>query len=394
MNKKLIGICIVLFIQPAFITAQNLFEKIDFGVKSSLNFCTIGTNYEKYNGNGGFSLGMFGSYKYNSKNNITIEPLYTTTSFCERQIDAYYQYSLLDFNINHSFGFWEDNVIQFYTGIRPSMLLQFDSKKIISGNYIPFESPINTNKTTQLDLGINAGIAIKLSPVVSFELGYTYSISDQNNNSTIKGRPSTLEATIKLSAVDIKKYFDNRELVAKAKIKALKNGSLFVMLPTLSEKELSRLNETSKAKAQADLLLMNKNTILAFTNHFNFSKTYFFMDSSINKILTGSFNNVFVNADLQIDTTIQIASENFFIASFCNDLYAFNQQINFGLFVYDDKFNQLGKPYTAPSQMFGIFNDEDPLNYFRTRKIYTSKLSFAKMVKKLNNRLLRYAEGD
>jgi hypothetical protein len=62
--------------------------------------------------------------------------------------------------------------------------------------------------------------------------------------------------------------------------------------------------------------------------------------------------------------------------------------------VYDSKLNQLGKPFTLPAQMFGLYSDGDPANYFKTRKQNYTTMPFDRMVKKLNSRLIRYAEFD
>lgn len=369
--------------------------KIDFGVRGSLNFCTIGNNVGKYNGGGEYSLGMFAAYNYKSNLKVAIEPTYTQYTFRERQIDAQYSYSYVDINLNHYFGLFGDDALQFYIGLRPGLLLQFNGEQIKNGTYESFEVVNNKNKSNQLDLGINAGVTVKLSPVVSFELGYMYSATDQTDNSQIKGRPSVIEASLKLHAVDLRKYLDNRDVATRTQLQELHKGSLLVMLPTLSDKELNKLNDADKTFALNEIRIRNLKVIQEFKRYFTFAPVYFFMDSSANKVSLGSIDGIFVNNNLESDTSIKINTPgNYFIASFCNDLYGYNQRINYGLFVYNAKMEQLGKPYTVPGQMFGLFTDGDPVNYFRTKRLNFVNMPYDKMIKKLSGRLTRYAEFD
>ena len=83
---------------------------------------------------------------------------------------------------------------------------------------------------------------------------------------------------------------------------------------------------------------------------------------------------------------------NFMVASFCNDLYNYSDRISYGLFIYDNKMNQMGKPYTIPGQMFGLYTDGDPQNYFKTKRINYTNMPFDRMIRKFNSRMIRYAE--
>jgi opacity protein-like surface antigen len=377
------------------ISVAQLNPKLNFGVRGTLNFCTVGSSVSKYNGDGYYSLGLFGAYQLTPSLKIAAEPTFSRYGFRERQIDAQYSYSYIDINLNTYFALFGDDAIQLYLGLRPGMLLQFQGEQLKNGAYESFDVPQDQNKKNQLDFGVNAGVAIRLSPVVSFELGYSGSLTNQTDNSQIKGRPSVVEATLKLNAVDLKKYLDNKDAVIHQQIKQLQKGTVLVMLPTLSSKELSKLSVADQTFAENELRIRNLRVIQEFKKHFSFAPVLFFLDSSANKVSMGVTEGVFVNSNLEPDTTIKLADpSNYIIASFCNDLYGYNQRINYGLFVYDAKMVQLGKPFTVPGQMFGLFTDGDPVNYFRTKRINYSTMPFDRMIKKLNSRLIRYAEFE
>jgi hypothetical protein len=371
--------------------------KFNFGVRGTLNFSTIGTQVAKYNGGSYYSAGVFGTYKVYKGITLAAEPTFTMSSFKERQADNQFTYSHLDFNLNSYFSLLkDDDVLKFYLGIRPGILLNFRSETLLNGNYVKSDLAANKNSNNQIDFGINTGFAIQLSPVVSFELGYLWSLSNQTDNSQIKGRNSLIEATIKLNAVDLKKLLDSKEVTIKAQVQQLRKGALLVMLPTVTEKELAKYSlEGDKQFVINELRLRNHRVITEFSKHFTFTPVYFFLDSSASKVSMGQVNGVFINKNQDPDTTIVLPTpNNYFIASFCSDLYGYSQRISYGLFVYDSKLNQLGKPFTVPAQMFGLYSDGDPANYFKTRKQNYTTMPFDRMVKKLNSRLIRSAEFD
>ena len=384
------------FLMLSNIQAQ-INHKFNFGVRGTLNFSTIGTEVAKYNGGSYYSAGVFASYKVKNRITLAAEPTFTMSSFKERQADNQFTYSNFDLNLNSYFSlFKEDEVLRFYLGVRPSMLLNFKAETLLNGNYVKTDVAANKNTNNQLDFGINTGFSVQLSPVVSFELGYMWSLTNQTDNSQIKGRNSLVEATLKLNAVDLKQLLDSKEITLKTQIQELRKGALLVMLPTVTEKELAKYNlEGDKQFVINELKLRNHRVITEFLKHFTFTPVYFFLDSNASKVSMGQVNGVFINKNQEPDSNIVLSTpNNYFIASFCNDLYGYSQRISYGLFVYDAKLIQLGKPFTVPAQMFGLYNDGDPANYFKTRKQNFTTMPFDRMIKKLNSRLIRYAEFD
>lgn len=391
LNQLSIYSIIILLFVVTNTKAQSLF---DYGVRASLNMSTIGTQYGKYNGSGFYSLGAFGSRKMTNVITLAVEPTYTITGFKEKQNDNRYTLQHLDVNLNTYFSLFGDDALRLFLGVRLGYLLGKRSETIKEGSYVKADAINNTNKSGQIDLGINAGLSVQLSQVVNFELGYTYGATNNNDNTLIQGRTSTIEMTLKLNAVDLKRLLDNREVTLKEQIQQYQKGILFVMLPTLSEKDLSKYTiDGDRSYAVNELRVRNLKVINEFKRHYSFTPIYFFADSNVNQIVMGNWGSIFLNSNLEIDSSITAPpTTNFMVASFCNDLFAYSDRISYGLFVYDNKMNQLGKPYTIPGQMFGLFTDGDPQNYFKTRRINYTTMPFDRMIRKFNSRMTRYAE--
>lgn len=385
---KLIILLVTLYHSSLF--AQ---QKLKYGTRASLNLSTIGTQYGKYNGGGNYSAGIFFNYKPIHNLSVSFEPTYIQSGFREKQTDSKYTYQHLDFNINTYLPLFSDDALMFYLGIRPSYLLNFKSETLNNGNYVRTNLNENKNENGQLEFGINAGFAVQLSPVVNFELGYMYNVTDNNNNTQLKGRPSLIEITLKLNVVDLAGIIENKEKIAKEQIKNYKSGVLLVMLPTLTNEDLLKIkDEGDRSYAKNELKIRNIKVINEFLKGYTFTPVYFFADTNVNKVVSGNLEGIFIDRNLKVDTSIKpVQSENILIASFCNDLYNYSEKISYGLFVYDSKLKQLPKPYTVPSQMFGLYTDGDPMNYFKTKRINYTNMPFDRMIKKLNSRMLRYA---
>jgi len=390
-NRITIQFLFILTFLTVTVDAQSNFE---YGIRGSINMSTIGIQYGKYNGSGFYNIGIFGSKKLSNLITFAFEPTYSVSGFREKQNDSRYTLQHLDLNLNTYFSVFGDDALRLYLGVRPGYLLGFRSETVKDGNYVKLDARNNTNMSGQIDLGINAGFSVQLSPVVNFELGYLYSATNNNDNTNIQGRTSTIEMTLKLNAVDLKRLIDNKEITLKEQIQGYQKGILFVMLPTLSEKDLARLSdEGDRNYTINELRVRNLKVIAEFVRNYSFTPVYFFADSSINQIVSGNYSSILLNNNLEIDSTIKVPRvTNFLVASFCNDLYNYSDRISYGLFVYDNKMDQMGKPYTIPSQMFGLYTDGDPQNYFKTKRINYTNMPFDRMIRKFNSRMIRYAE--
>lgn len=390
-KSKIVFFSLILF--AIYAKAQNTFE---YGFKSSLNFTTIGNDYNKYVGAGGFSLGVFGTYTAIPKWEFSAEPAFTVSKFREKQNDYRYSFGNLELGLNAYFFPFVEEEFSFFAGIRPAILAATKAETIVNGKYVRSDVPGFTAKTGNFSVGINIGTSVKLSRVASFELGYFWSLSNQITGNNISGRPSMVEIGLKINAVDIQTILENKGLTTTEKIKRYRKGMMLVMLPTLSEKDLKTYKKPGdKEFAINELSLRNKIVIQQFKKHFNFCAVYFFYDSNISQITSRNFTSVFSNLNDSVGANETIKFyEDFFVASFCEDIYIYSDRFAYGLFVYDNQMNQLTKPFIVPSQMFGTFTEGDQMSYFKTKRKNYTTMPFDRVIKKFNNRMIRYSEID
>lgn len=382
---------VLLLLASTFVFAQR--EQLGYGVKSNLNFSTVKAQYDKYLGVGKFSGGVFLQYAISSTITLAFEPTYTSSAIREKQTDNRYTFGHIDLNLNSYYNLFRSDAVYFYFGLRPAMLLSPKSESLVNGNYVRTELAEFKNKKGNVDLGVNAGISIRLSPVVSFDLGYYWSATNNTDNNQVSGRPSLVEVGLKLNAVDIKNMYDQKLITTKQKVQRYKEGSLLIMLPTYTQKELAKLNEADKQFAINELNLRNTKVVAEFKKHYQFTPVYFFFDVDVNNILSGAIKGNLLNENMLPDSNITIANPaNFFVASFCNDISAYSDRLSYGLFVYDEKMVQLEKPFNVPSQMFGLFTEGDPANYFKSKRQSYINMPFDRVIRKFNSRMNRYAD--
>lgn len=103
-----------------------------------------------------------------------------------------------------------------------------------------------------------------------------------------------------------------RKLSCIDQVEKLKAGALLVRLKT-SENKISKLIEYGRnseaEKVKREQLEDNLNIIQAFKNHFEFCPVYFFLSGNSKQVRSGELGNIFVNENLEIDTTIQFTGE-------------------------------------------------------------------------------------
>lgn len=392
-----------LFLFPGYLsnakaqTTRENTHKVDFGLKTTLNFTKVKSQYDKYLGIAKYSLAGFINYRFDRATSLSFEPTFTASGLREKQSDNRYSFSHLDLSINGHYKAFRSDDISFYFGIRPALLLNTKSEVFVAGDYVKSDIPgFKNDESGTIDLGVNIGMAVRLSKVVSFEAGYCWSATNQTNADRVKGRPSLVEISLKINAVDIKNIIDNKATSIHEKVKRYQKGALLVMLPTLTEKDLARFtNSGDRAFAVNELKLRNLRVMREFRKHYTFTPVFFFFDTEVDKVIANAFDGVFLNDNMEPDNSIKLENPaNFFVASFCNDLSNYTQRISYGLFVYDDKMIQLEKPFNVPGQVFGLYTSGDPVNYFRTKRQSYINMPFEKMIKKFSARMTRYAEFE
>jgi hypothetical protein len=286
--------------------------------------------------------------------------------------------------------------LAFIGGIRPSYLMSYNSQVFERGNYSNKTLSINKNEKGRIDATAMIGVSVALSPVVNLEMMYNYGLTNKNAESQVLGRPSTVEINIRLNAVALKRSLDNKDETIQEQVENCHKGVVLVMLITPNEKEINRLKAAGKyADAELienDLKLRNAKVIKEFNKNFAFAPVYYFMDSSIYKVISGNLKGVFVNYNIQSDTAIKVNTSNFVIASFCEDVSEYTKRKHFGLFVYDKGMNQLEKPFNHPNQLASPIFDYVVVNNIenKSRKPSYITVPFDKLISKLNSRLFGF----
>lgn len=372
-------------------------EPLGYGLKMGVNYSMNGTQYSDWTGLAGINLGMFFSKPINNRLSWFLEPSFSTVSFREKESDTRYINNYIDAN---AFLYYYPSSINtdfaFIGGLRPSYLISYSSEVFETGSYNTKDLAINQNKKGQLDAGLMLGMAVALSPVVNLEILYNQGLTSENTRDKVQGRSSTFEVNLRLNAVALRKSLDSKNQSTEELVQHHHKGVLLVMLPTTNEKEIKRLRAAGKNEEiemlEADLRIRNNKVVREFNKNFAFCPVYYFMDTSIYRVVAGNTKGIFVNYNLQADTTIEVNTDNFFIASFCEDVSEYTKRKHFGLFVYDKQMVQMEKPFNAPNQLANPVFDYVVVKAAenKTRRPSYTTVPFDRLVSKLNTRLFRY----
>ncbi len=398
-----------------FVLAQT--EQLSYGMHLSLNYPTVGNRIDNYSGEANPTLGLFLQYHpedgldishptKNKRYNIfpseftrrltfLVQPSFSINTFRQIDVDRKYNSYYVELSgLVYIQPFAYVNEFKLFTGLRPSYLTAYNTEVFEGGFYTTKRYDPNLNRIGRYDLTMPIGISMDLSQAVTVEMAYYHSFSDNNTNTFIQGRPSSIEFTLKLNALGLVSQFAHKEDQLRAQITKYSKGSLIVMLPTVNQNEIQSLRKQHSEQEiefiTTELNERNKKIMHDFRTYFEYCPVYFFMDTSAYKVISKNFNNVFVNANFETDKFIHPDSSNFFMASICEDISAYTTKHVFGLFVYDEKLNQLPKPFNVPANLIGPNLEGDPLNFFKKRHYNYSQISFEKYITKLNNRMLRY----
>lgn len=432
-----ISFMILIFMCCLSTYAQNS-SKYRFGLRGSFNYSTIGSSYGQYSGSGEYGIGFFATRALSPRFIASVEPSFTVNSFRQTQADNRYKYTYADLGLNMFYDLFNSEAIYIYLGLRPGYLVNYRSEIFRAGSYIADNNAVIKNKDGQIDMGINAGVSVKLSRIINIDLGYMWSATNATTATQAEGRPSFLEVSLKLNAIDLKNVMDQKEQDVKEQVKTYKRGALLVMLQTYTEKDFASVSDVRWEMAKADLGLhplklkqpqikqlvykdlesLNAHIMNEFKFHFLFAPVYFFMDTSLNRLLLGDTKGIFVNQAFEADTSIALPdNQSFFITAFTNDFSQSTQKINYGMYLYDNKMNPLDKPFNVNSQAMSVYFSMTPTaaltdmqkivrtlemtkqevseaNILLIRQSHYHNMSFSKNIIKLNSRLLRYSTID
>ncbi len=389
--------CIIL-LQFSNLHAQSNQKKPDnsnFGVKLGINYSLLGASYNSFNGAAMPIGGIFYSKSLLNFLDLTGELGFSSIRLKKNQSDTRYNYSYLDGTLMACLYPSGDNKdFAFLLGLRTYYLMSYSTEAFTLGNYLRVTDPTNLNEQGSIGFSSMFGVSLRLSPIVNIEMSYLHTLKSNNTPLSLEGRPSTIEFGIRLNASGIRFQSDQEISKNKLTAQAMKNGAAFVMLTTVNENEIKALRDaglTADAEEiELEMKLRNLAIAKAFRENFSLSNLYFFYDSTASKIQRGDFKNVFLDINLQPSSSIVFNdSQSYYIVSFCEDISAYTDRTQFGLYVYDDNFIQLPKPFNTPSQLISPVLEGDPLNYFKKRRYNFSVVPFDKYITKLQARINR-----
>ncbi len=152
-----------------------------------------------------------------------------------------------------------------------------------------------------------------------------------------------------------KKFLKRRRVIGAWQINELKKGALVVRLKTNA-----RLIESLKAQGNTELAnkkyfenyVTNKNLMMAYKKHYNFSQIYFIYSHSSDSLLKGHRSGIFLDTNLRIDPLIEMKETFYLIAE--RD-YVFNSSIGFVPIDSADKQIERGNPGT---EMFVVLKNK------------------------------------
>jgi hypothetical protein len=125
----------------------------------------------------------------------------------------------------------------------------------------------------------------------------------------------------------------------------------------------------------------NKKTIAAFREYYRFSEVYFFYSSNSENVRAGVLEDIFLNDNLELDTSIHCSKETFYIAEIsslqADDIGQTSTGIE-ALVIKDDQFVQLKRPFPF---------------YVKRDEFFLGSRSIEEMVVRLNFNLHEYFKG-
>jgi hypothetical protein len=125
------------------------------------------------------------------------------------------------------------------------------------------------------------------------------------------------------------KFRKRRIIVSNWQINELKKGALVVRLKTnkmLIDELLKQGNTKLAEERRLEQYAINKNTMFAFLDNFQFCKVYFIYSNSSDSLLNGTKRGIFLDTTLSVNPSI-VMSESFYLLAERD--YGYNSSIGF-----------------------------------------------------------------
>ena len=237
----------------------------------------------------------------------------------------------------------------------------------------------NKTKTTGYNNIISGeiGFDYRLQKNVSLGLHYEYPYNTKEHN-TWPNLKLKLSIGINKNILKKDKKIKQKK-TAYEKIEILEKNALLIRLKSY-KRQIALAENNNNTELRNKIIKRrdtdNKEIINAFNKEFHFCPVYFFYNTDTKKILNNEFENVFLNVNLQKDTSIHFSSKKYLIGEFGESLINNNTDFsNYGIYITDEKLNIIPNPF--PNFVSGYFA--------------FAKREYTEIVKVLNRKLISYS---
>ena len=284
-------------------------RKFLFGTDIGLNFTKFNNDSLDFRTKLQPVIGFFGNYSITNNFFINLSADYSIRSSFSPKPYLKVVNRYVDIDLKFQYEFYRG--VYFNVGSLYSYLINSQASYNSDGSD---KFDINTYGS---EVSVVVGMGFRLSRVINFE--FNYLIPTSNNIKT----NFQLGVSIELNNKKIPKPKTFTEIVndeSKRQIQDLKNGILLVRLHKNQKSidAMKRVGKYKKAK-KAELKQWKRNTdiTLGFVNNFDFCEFYFFYGENTDNVKSENYKNIFLDKDLNIDSTIVIdKNKPIFIAEF------------------------------------------------------------------------------
>ncbi|MBC8343155.1 MAG: outer membrane beta-barrel protein [Bacteroidetes bacterium] len=323
----------------AQVEKTGIWKYVDPGINMGMNISKFKTDSLEIEGSSVPFIGLFAEKKLDESWDLRLGLNYSMRNSRVSVPFVKYKYKYLDVVINPAYQLIDPLKIEF--GFQTEIVLQAMFQDGVDANNL-FALPVDKYKR---ELELFAGLQFYIQNNISLGFRYYFPLNDVSfHNMQI-----LLNVPIKQNPFEKKVNLD--EELADRQIIELQEGAILVRLKTYRqvienlEKE-GRFEEAGSLKVKRDE--ENKEMIAAFRKYYSFSEVYFFNSYDSEKVRAGLVKNIFLNDDLQPDTTITCRTTNYFLAEIstlqANDVGQTSTGIE-ALVIMDKNFVQLKRPF-------------------------------------------------
>jgi hypothetical protein len=273
----------------------------------------------------------------------------------------------------------------------------------------------------------NPNAQVNLLSGIEFKLMNNWKVSANFSIPTKAGNSSNIQFGISYQINKTEPTSESprriRKRTTKRQIRELRNGALLVRLSTSSMK-IAALKAKGfpqwAEEVEKEQRVENLSLIRAFKSYYHFSEVKFFMSDQSNQVREGNFNGIFVNDDLEVDSTIELHNKSHvYSAEFAiiepdtSRFFSHYEWVPTGNFasvpvprfyggggntftalvIKDQNFDQLYRPFPYYSRaLFKAMEDHPGHKIFYFPVMLFSPMTYSECVENLNDKLFRFYE--